>query len=195
LLTLLSLLPQMNELFVELQKYRLYFDGTVEAHDPEKTHELLLLGLPPNSISTKAITDDIKQHNQLVDEIIDKIQLSKQNEEIGASFTPALYQIPQEYFDIDLADFVNKKLQDIPMNATNMKQAQDRVDRELAEIAKRKIELLFKTIIYVVDIFNKNNIVYGVGRGSSCACYILYLLGLNLVNPLKYNIPVEEFFH
>lgn len=185
----------MEELFVELRKYRLYFDGTVEAHEPEKTHELLLLGLTPQQVTTRQVTDDIRQHNQLVDEPTDRIQLSKQNEEIEAAFTPTDYQLPSEYLTLDLAAYVKEKLYAIPMTATQKAQAQSRVERELEEIAKRKIEPLFKTIIYVVDTFNKNGVVYGVGRGSSCACYILYLIGLNLVNPLRYNIPVEEFFH
>jgi len=185
----------MQELFIELQKYRLYFDGTVEAHDPEKTHELLLLGLKPNQISTKLVTDDIKQHNQLVDEEDEKIHISKDNEEVESSFTPFDYQIPEKYLLIDLREYVLKKLKALPLSATELLVAQNRVDRELEEIEKRKIELLFKTIIYIVDVFEERQVVFGVGRGSSCACYILYLLGLNLVNPLKYNIPVEEFFH
>ena len=185
----------MEELFIELQKYRLYFDGTVEAHDPEKTHELFLYGLKPKQISTKLITEDIKQHNQLIDTEDEKIRLSKQNEEIESSFSPFDYVIPEKYLAIDLREYVFGKLQAIPMTATQMMVAQNRVERELEEIEKRKIEYLFKAIIYVVDVFNEKQIVFGVGRGSSCACYILYLLGLNLVNPLKYNIPVEEFFH
>jgi DNA polymerase III alpha subunit len=185
----------MQELFIELQKYRLYFDGTVEAHDPEKTHELLLLGLKPNQISTKLATDDITQHNQLVDEEDEKIHISKDNEEVESSFSPFDYLIPEKYIAIDLREHVFGKLRTIPMTATEMMVAQNRVERELEEIEKRKIEYLFKTIIYVVDVFTEKKVVFGVGRGSSCACYILYLLGLNLVNPLKYNIPVEEFFH
>lgn len=185
----------MEELFVELRKYRLYFDGTVEAHDPEKTYELLLQGLTPEQVTTNKTTEDIRQHNQLVDDNASKIRLSKQNEEIELAFTPTDYQIPVEYLTLDLTQFVQDKLDAIPMTTTQKSQAQSRVDRELEEISKRKIELLFKTVIYVVDMFNKNNVVYGVGRGSSCACYILFLLGLNLVNPLRYNIPVEEFFH
>ena len=185
----------MQELFIELQKYRLYFDGTVEAHDPEKTHELLLFGLKPKQISTKSVTEDIRQHNQLVDDEDEKIHISKDNEDIESSFSPFNYMIPEKYLAIDLREYVLGKLKAIPMTATEMMVAQNRVDRELEEIEKRKIEYLFKTIIYVVDVFTEKQVVFGVGRGSSCACYILYLLGLNLVNPLKYNIPVEEFFH
>ena len=185
----------MEELFVELSGYRLYFDGTVEAHDSDKTYELLLKGVPPKDISTKVLTTDIKTHNQLVDEDSEKISLSKQNEEIEKSFTPLSYNIPSEYLEIDLREYVLGKLKNFPMTATEMVTAKERVDRELEEISKRNIELLFKTITYVIDTFNKNSIVYGVGRGSSCACYILYLLGLHLVDPIKYKIPVEEFFH
>lgn len=185
----------MEELFIELQRYRLYFDGTLEAHDPEKTYELLLMGLHPSQISTKQITSDIRNHNSLVDFEEDKIRISKQNEEIQTSFLPSDYQLPSEYLLMDLREYVFDKLKSKDMSAVQMNEAQKRVERELEEIAKRKIEMLFKTIIYVVDTFNKNDVVFGVGRGSSCACYILYLIGLNLVNPLKYNIPVEEFFH
>jgi len=185
----------MEELFIELKKYRVYFDGTVEAHDPEKTHELLLKGLKPSQISTLSITEDIKQHNQLVDSKDERITLSKQNEEILTAISPMLYNIPSEYLLMDFNEYIQAKLDAIPMTATEKARAQSRVDRELEEVAKRNIELLFKTIICVVDTFNKNGVVYGVGRGSSCACYLLYLIGLNLVNPLRYNIPVEEFFH
>lgn len=185
----------MEELFVELQKYRLYFDGTVEAHDPENTHELLLLGIAPKQVTTLSLTEDIKQHNQLVDSPDEKIKLSKQNEEVAQAFTPFAYLLPAEYLCLDLPKYVLNKLDSIPMTALQKRESLSRVERELEEIAKRNIELLFKTVIYVVDMFKQNNVVYGVGRGSSCACYILYLLGLNLVNPLKYNIPVEEFFH
>lgn len=185
----------MEELFIELKKYRVYFDGTVEAHDPERTHELLLKGLKPNQISTLSITEDIKQHNQLVDSKDERITLSKQNEEILTAISPMAYDIPSEYLLMDFNEYIQAKLDAIPMTATEKARAQSRVDRELEEVAKRNIELLFKTIIYVVDTFNKNGVVYGVGRGSSCACYLLYLIGLNLVNPLRYNIPVEEFFH
>lgn len=185
----------MEELYIELSGYRLYFDGTIESKDSTKTHELMLLGIHPSQISTKIMTDDIKQHNLLVDDDNEKIKLSKQNEEIEEAFTPLSYNIPTEYLTLDLKEYVMEKLQNIPMTAQELSIAQKRVERELEEISKRKIELLFKTIIYVVDTFNKKSIVYGVGRGSSCACYILYLIGLHLVNPIKYNIPVEEFFH
>jgi len=38
-----------------------------------------------------------------------------------------------------------------------------------------------------------NNIVYGVGRGSSVASFVLFLLGVHRINSLFYDLPIEEF--
>ena len=46
---------------------------------------------------------------------------------------------------------------------------------------------------YLVDTMRSNNIVWGVGRGSSVASYCLYLLGIHKVNSLKYNLDIHEF--
>jgi DNA polymerase III alpha subunit len=48
-------------------------------------------------------------------------------------------------------------------------------------------------LIYIIDTMRKNNIVWGVGRGSSVASYILYLLGVHKVDSVKYNLHIEEF--
>jgi DNA polymerase III alpha subunit len=39
----------------------------------------------------------------------------------------------------------------------------------------------------------KNNILWGVGRGSSVASFVLYLIGIHRINSLFYNLPIEEF--
>jgi DNA polymerase-3 subunit alpha len=185
----------MDNLFLDLKGYRIYFDGTVEAHDPEKTHELLLLGLKPAQVSTKELTEDLALHNSLVDDNDEKISLSHNAEQIVDAITPELYRIPVEYLNINLREFTLAKYRALLSGEPESQIALDRINTELEEINKRGIENLFKTIIYVVDRFKESGTVFGVGRGSSCACFILYLLGLNLVNPLKYDIPIDEFFH
>jgi DNA polymerase III alpha subunit len=45
----------------------------------------------------------------------------------------------------------------------------------------------------MVDTFREEKIVWGVGRGSSVASYVLYLLGVHKVDSLKYNLNVDEF--
>ena len=46
---------------------------------------------------------------------------------------------------------------------------------------------------YLVDTLRKNNVVWGVGRGSSVASYILYLIGVHKVDSIKYNLDINEF--
>ena len=45
-----------------------------------------------------------------------------------------------------------------------------------------------------MDTVNKNNLMIGVGRGSSCSCYILFLLDVHQVDSIKYNLDIKEFF-
>jgi len=39
----------------------------------------------------------------------------------------------------------------------------------------------------------KNNIVWGVGRGSSVASYVLFLLGVHKIDSMYYELSVDEF--
>ena len=45
----------------------------------------------------------------------------------------------------------------------------------------------------MMSVIKDNNIVYGVGRGSSVSSYILYLIGVHRVNSLKFNLDIKEF--
>ena len=47
---------------------------------------------------------------------------------------------------------------------------------------------------YIIDTLRENNVVWGVGRGSSVASYVLFLLGVHKIDSVKYNLPLEEFF-
>jgi DNA polymerase III alpha subunit len=39
----------------------------------------------------------------------------------------------------------------------------------------------------------ENDIVWGVGRGSSVASYILYLIGVHKVDSIQYGLDFNEF--
>jgi len=39
----------------------------------------------------------------------------------------------------------------------------------------------------------ENKVIWGVGRGSSVASYVLYLIGVHRVNSMYYNLDVGEF--
>ena len=48
-------------------------------------------------------------------------------------------------------------------------------------------------MVYLVDFMRENKIVWGVGRGSSVASYILYLIGVHKVNSIQYGLDFNEF--
>ena len=68
-----------------------------------------------------------------------------------------------------------------------------RVQEELVQYDKFKMRQILIIAKYLVDEFRKNQIVWGVGRGSSVASYCLFLIGLHKVDSLKYNLDVAEF--
>ena len=68
-----------------------------------------------------------------------------------------------------------------------------RVGKELLMYQERGLFDLLKYLKYLVDTMRDNKVIWGVGRGSSCASYVLYLLGIHKVDSMFYNLDVEEF--
>jgi len=68
-----------------------------------------------------------------------------------------------------------------------------RLEEELEAFYKNDMFDLLRYMIYLVDFMRKNNIVWGVGRGSSVASYVLYLIGVHRINPIQYGLDWREF--
>lgn len=67
-----------------------------------------------------------------------------------------------------------------------------RIEEEI-EFFSRTKNIFF--VFYCMDLiekFKERGIVWGVGRGSSCASLVFYLLEITDVNPLKYGIKFHE---
>ena len=68
-----------------------------------------------------------------------------------------------------------------------------RVTEELAAFKERNMLDLLRWLKYFVDTCREKNIVWGVGRGSSVASYVLYLIGIHKIDSIKYNLDWQEF--
>ena len=68
-----------------------------------------------------------------------------------------------------------------------------RVEEELEEFKKRGMLDLLRYMVYLVNFMRDNNIVWGVGRGSSVASYVLYLIGVHRINSIQYDLDWREF--
>ena len=69
-----------------------------------------------------------------------------------------------------------------------------RIMQELDLYKKHNMILMLKTMKYIVDTLRTNNVIWGVGRGSSVASYVLHIIGVHKIDSVKYNLPIEEFF-
>jgi DNA polymerase III alpha subunit len=96
-----------------------------------------------------------------------------------------VWTTPSKYYKIDLESWL--------LERTKNDQEKQRVLKELEMYQERNLEGLLRCMIYLVDWFRENNILWGVGRGSSVSSFILYLIGINRINPLKYNLHIEDF--
>jgi len=94
--------------------------------------------------------------------------------------------MPQEYKELDVYSFVMDKCRD-------GLEALDRVEEELAEFEARGMTNLLRYMIYLVDFMRENGIVWGVGRGSSVASYVLYLIGVHRIDSIQYGLDWREF--
>lgn len=94
--------------------------------------------------------------------------------------------MPKEYKELDIRKYLLDK-------CSNDEQ-KTRVEEELLlfEMAN-KLDLV-RYLVYLTNYMTKNNIVWGVGRGSSVSVYILYLIGIHKVDSIKYNLDYTDFF-
>jgi DNA polymerase III alpha subunit len=104
---------------------------------------------------------------------------------------PAAYTkrwvLPDAYVDLDIRAYCAERLAGKPQIYF------DRLDREMIEFEKRDMVDLLRFIKFFVEVLNEQNMVRGVGRGSSCASLVLYVLDVNRIDPVRYDIPLEEF--
>ena len=96
------------------------------------------------------------------------------------------FWLPDYYKELDVEQYI---LDQCPDNTI----ARQRVQEELELYRTRNLLDILRLLIHIVTILRKNNVVWGVGRGSSVASYCLYLLGVHRVDSIKYELDIKEF--
>jgi len=105
--------------------------------------------------------------------------------------------MPEEYKKIDVKDYLLEQLR-IKGGFKDRSRAQVsktwyRCLEELDAYEARDMIPLLQYMIYLVEFMRENNIVWGVGRGSSVASYVLYLIGVHRINSIQYDLDWREF--
>lgn len=100
------------------------------------------------------------------------------------------FNIPQHYKEIDVEEYIRGL---VPTSGDSAEAVKARVEMELAEFKARNLYPILQLMIYIIDTMRKSNLVWGIGRGSSVASYVLYLIGVHKVDSVKYKLDIKEF--
>jgi len=95
------------------------------------------------------------------------------------------WHMPAEYQQLDIAELV--------IGLCDTEQKLQRVAHELLLYQERGLFDLLRYLKYLVDVMKSNHVIWGVGRGSSVASYVLYLLGVHRIDSMYYDLDAEEF--
>ena len=95
------------------------------------------------------------------------------------------WHMPRVYQDLDIAAYI------LALCKTDAEL--QRVGEELLLYQERNLFDLLRYLHYLVDVLRENRVIWGVGRGSSVASYVLYLLGVHKIDSMFYDLDPHEF--
>jgi DNA polymerase III alpha subunit len=93
--------------------------------------------------------------------------------------------MPRDYYELDIAEWI--------LNQCNNDAELQRCGQELLLYQERDAFDLLRYLKYLVDTMRTHNIIWGVGRGSSVASFVLYKIGVHRINSLYYDLDPQEF--
>jgi DNA polymerase III alpha subunit len=97
----------------------------------------------------------------------------------------SIWHMPEEYKKLDIAEHI--------LQMCNNESELQRAGQELLLYQDHGLFDLLRYLKYLVDVMHDNHVIWGVGRGSSVASYVLYLLGVHRINSLYYELDPAEF--
>lgn len=150
-----------------------------------------LLYQQPNTDLTKYTVQDPKQYNSSIQSLHLDWPLLKTYSPMSVSVEDfdhnlqSTWHMPDQYHSMDIAKLV--------LDQCSTEEELQRVGQELLLYQERNLFPLLCYLKYLVDTMKANQVVWGVGRGSSVSSYVLYLIGVHKINSLYYDLDIEEF--
>lgn len=155
------------------------FNFVMQGHDLSKFNNVLVDS--PLDLETAAlILQDVPkfiQYDKYVEENLSVEDFDHRNQQC--------WFMPDEYKQLDVAKLV--------LDLCKTDAELQRVGEELLLYQERNLFDLLRYLKYLVDVMRENRLIWGVGRGSSLASYVLYLLGVHRINSMFYDLDPQEF--
>ena len=120
----------------------------------------------------------------------ERAQFVQANESLDDTVEYSTYEngdwiIPDTYLKLDLLPWL--------LDQCTTDEERARVELEWELYTAKGLTPVLQTVKYLIDTMRENNLVWGVGRGSSVASFILYLLGAHKVNSITWDLDPTEF--
>lgn len=135
--------------------------------------------------------DDPEQFNRSVKELFYKFKPLQKYVEHTSSIEEfdiaqqANWYMPDEYKNFDISKWV--------LDQCRTEEELQRTGQELLMYHERNLVPILQFMKFFVDTMRKHNVVWGVGRGSSVASYVLFLIGVHRIDSLFFDLDITEF--
>lgn len=158
--------------------------------DESDVCDLLMQGREPSSIKRMLVDSsvDIERAIQYIETYPELIQYVERDDVMTNVFDrehQARWHMPEEYKNLDIAEYV--------LGLCSSEAELQRCGHELLLYQEKDLFNLLRYLKYLVDLMTENHVIWGVGRGSSVASYVLYKLGVHRIDSMFYKLEPEEF--
>jgi DNA polymerase III alpha subunit len=171
--------------------HQLWFDGSISVSKLDDLLKLIQGGVPVDKLFIDTVTPEVEQYNKFVSKS-QQISSKDKSAELLKS-----WNLPKEYIQLDINEYIfeqfDKEMDENSFSEDEIEQRMQRLVKELCIFSRNDFNNVLKAIIYIINTLEENNVVWGVGRGSSVSSYLLYLIGTHDVDSVKYNLDVADF--
>ncbi len=152
--------------------------------------DLLMSGREPASIKRMLVDSSVNLEHMIdfvdrMPEFIKHVGDSAVNMTVFDQQAQARWHMPDEYKQLDIAEYI--------LGLCTTEAELQRCGHELLLYQEKDLFNLLRYLKYLVDIMIEHNVIWGVGRGSSVASYVLYKLGVHRIDSMFYNLEPDEF--
>lgn len=162
-----------------------------QIYNQDDVCDLIMQGIAPHSLAglvvdnsvdletAAAVLEDVPKfikYNDLVEQLTTE-EFDHRNQQT--------WFMPDAYKQLDIVEHV------VGLCKTDAEL--QRVGQELLLFQDRGLFDLLRYLKYLVDLMTENQLIWGVGRGSSVASYVLFLLGVHKVDSMYYDLDPREF--
>lgn len=174
---------------LDLGDRQLWPDGDITI-DPSKLTDYIFSVASNRSIKqikVTKLTPEVQSYNSIADYPIE-VKTDCQVEDLF----PPTWVLPDAYKYLNLDEYLIGLADRIEKDSLYDKRM-ERFAHEIWLFKELSLDDILRCLIYVVETMKNKRVVWGVGRGSSCSSYLLYVLGLHSVDAVKYDIDISDF--